>query len=117
MHREGVPFDADARKNAEGTLCGCQGDLTMQPRKRGSFPASFSYGTPAKPASFWNSVLRSAVHPVGLLHACHARHLGGKVPRGAPAGQKHRVHVLAVVLARKAGLLAEVQGVPGQLLL
>ncbi|MEQ2519156.1 hypothetical protein WMO24_01695 [Ruthenibacterium sp. CLA-JM-H11] len=52
LHREGVPFDADVRKNTEGTLCGCRGGLTMQPRKRGSFPASFPYGTPAKAGVF-----------------------------------------------------------------
>ena len=42
-----------ARRENPGTLCGCRGGLTMQPRKRGSCPASFSYGTPAKPFLFF----------------------------------------------------------------
>ena len=44
-HRKGADFDADARKNTEGTLGGCRGGLTPQPRKSGPFTASFSYAT------------------------------------------------------------------------
>ncbi|WP_373221137.1 hypothetical protein, partial [Allofournierella massiliensis] len=36
-----------ARKRPAGTLGGCQGALTLQSRKSGPFPASFSYVTPA----------------------------------------------------------------------
>ncbi|HIV86624.1 MAG TPA: hypothetical protein H9896_00755, partial [Candidatus Pygmaiobacter gallistercoris] len=42
-HRKKVDFDAGARKSTEGTLCGCRGGLTPQPRKSGLFTALFSY--------------------------------------------------------------------------
>ena len=53
--RKKADFDAGARKGTQsnaagvgyGTLCGCRGGLTPQPRKSGLFTALFSYaGTP-----------------------------------------------------------------------
>ncbi|WP_373210745.1 hypothetical protein [Allofournierella massiliensis] len=47
LHRKRPDFDGSARKRPAGTLGGCQGALTLQSRKSGPFPASFSYVTPA----------------------------------------------------------------------
>ena len=61
IHRKKADFDAGARKGTEGTLCGCRGGLTPQPRKSGLFTALFSYaGTPNAPVLFIHgSLLRT----------------------------------------------------------
>ncbi|HIV87478.1 MAG TPA: hypothetical protein H9896_05175, partial [Candidatus Pygmaiobacter gallistercoris] len=67
-HRKKVDFDAGARKNVEGTLCGCRGQqscpdvLTLQPRKSSLFTALFSYpATPLWTVLFWWSNQKTAM--------------------------------------------------------
>ena len=69
QHRERADFDAAARKNAEGTLGGCRGGLTPQPRKSGRFPAPFSCAAaPSVPFCFADS---ESFHPSVAPRAPH----------------------------------------------